>query len=86
MPIVKTSVARMTTSRTDDTKYEYYVMMHRDDGRTRELYMHYLPERSLYEAMSLAKFLHVPCDPLVVDGSPVELDGTLKSMLENDDA
>jgi hypothetical protein len=82
MAATKVSIGRMTTSRTDDTKYEYWVTIHNDKGETITPWMHYKPERSLFEAIDLAAFLGVPYEPLKIDGVVLELDNFDKRMLK----
>jgi len=80
---LKVQTRRMTTSRTDETKHEHFTMLVREDGKTHDLWMRYDPQEAHFQSLELAKFLDVPCDPLVIDGKPVEMDGVFKTMLED---
>ena len=83
MAAVKAFVQRMTTSRKGPTKYEHFATLENSDGKKMTMYMRHDPEEALFSAMELAKFLGIPCDPLVIDGVEVQLSSVSKMMLED---
>lgn len=85
MQVVKVCVRTMTTSREDDTKYEYFTSMQNARGAWHDLWMHHIPERALFEATQLAQFLGIKVTPLIINGEEVILDEIMKSMLSEDD-
>lgn len=81
--VVKALVQVMETSRKDDTKFEYFASLQNSDGKYMTMYMFHYPIRALYQAIEMAKFMGIPCDPFIIDGKEVELDAVSKLMLED---
>ena len=82
--VTKVEVRRMTTSRNDETKYEHFVVATNAQGKTMDFWMHYIPERALFEATEMANFFGIKVTPLIIDGVEIELDEISRFMLEDD--
>jgi hypothetical protein len=84
-PIVSVGILRMSTSRTDHTKYEHFVRLKNSAGKAMEIWMRHDPVEALFHVHELAQFLGIEPDPLVIDGVTIELDEIGKIMLRNKD-
>lgn len=82
--VTRLYVSRMVTSRTDETKYEHFVMLVNSAGKELSLYMRHNPVEALFQAHELAQFMDLPVTPLMIDGEEVQLDEISKLMLRKD--